>query len=701
MPLFHVLGYEFSAAMALLASFAFAHLGSVFSHEAASAHPSERALGAGGFARVLAVHLALLVPPLALIALNAARVRACDWASGLALYALLPGVSAVCATAAGFCAARLVRRAARATAAAIGVVLLSLGWGALRLYVDPPLSAYDPFLGFFPGPLYDEDVGVTRALLASRAMNLAVALGAVALATRRRLAGAALLAAGAFLFAAGGRLGFRVTFADLDRALPGRVETAHVVMRFDPARLSHRDARALARDHEWRHAQVARLLGAAPAAKIKSYVFPSAQAKRRLIGAGGTSVAKPWRGEIFLNQADPPHPVLRHELAHALAGAVHGGAFGVPLGSLGLIEGLATALDEPIAEGLTLHEQARALRDLGRAPRLSSLFGVGLLAEAPSRSYAFAGSFLRWVLDTKGSAFVRAAYKAGAVPGFAALERDWQRFLDGVTVDPAAREVLRERFRKPSLFSRPCAHDVALLDAEADSERDTARRAALRERISRFDPGDPARLADWGRALDALGDPRAEAVGERALAHPNATAPLRHRLIEDRGDAAWRKGDFPAAHAAYARARREPAGEAADRLLRAKIFALDDRAAEPILRRFFLREGERDALLDALALTELAALRPIDGFPRYLLGRQLFLRGHFAEALPHLEAAERLGLPDAGFRRECLRLLALAAWRAGDLARAERFAERALALAASPGDRAEWRDLRDRARWER
>ena len=81
-------------------------------------------------------------------------------------------------------------------------------WSLLRLYRDPPVFAFDPFGGYFPGPIYDEALRPPATLLVFRLVNLvwiatAVAIGLAAVGRgwnprrwRRRRAGRRAAAAG-------------------------------------------------------------------------------------------------------------------------------------------------------------------------------------------------------------------------------------------------------------------------------------------------------------------------------------------------------------------------------------------------------------------------------------------------------------------------------------------------------------------------
>jgi len=705
-PLFNLLAYEFSAAIALLASLAAAHLGSVFGRTA-PAGPVARS-----YLCAFAAHLLLLVPPLALITLNALRVRNCNYGEGLAFFALLPVASVACATATGLLSAHMIDRPALATAASLSVVVASLALGLLRMYFDPPVYAYDPFLGYFPGALYDEEVTVPSALLWFRAMNGAVILALLLLASQRPLRALLAIASAVFLYAQGPRLGFRNTATDIEQALGGRLETPHFVILFrDDGRT--RDLGAIERDHEFRFSQLAEALGVRPSEKIRSYLFPSAAEKRRLMGAGRTFVAKPWRSEIYLQEGEPPQPALKHELVHVFGAAVAKGPLGLPRTlDMGLVEGLAVALDWPSDEGLDPHQQARALRDQGLAPPLESLFGKGFLGVAPARAYTLAGSFVRHLLDRHGAAALRRAYRSGdflATYGrpLSGLEAEWLDTVSRTALDARDRAALNERFRRPAIWRRVCAHEVATLSREADGLRAShpKRAALLLRRVVEFDPGEPAHLLGLADALREAGElVEARRTAERALSHPAASAPLRHRALSTMGDLSWRAMDMAAARDAYQRAAREPAPEGDRRLLDLKIQALS--AEEMVRDRLFDfllggQQGRRDAFIDGVVLGRLATETPGLGLAPYLLGRQLWQRGRFERAAAELRTACELPLPGVDFRRECHRLLALAAWRSGDLLSAEAAARVLLRPRGEGGDPDFARDMLERFAWER
>jgi len=206
--------------------------------------------------------------------------------------------------------------------------------------------------------------------------------------------------------------------------------------------------------------------------------YGDAAEKLRLVGAEHTQFAKPWRREVHVNDALFPHPVVKHELVHAMAAPFGATPFGVTahLGGFlpiaGVIEGLAVAADDPLEE-LTLHEWAAGMKQQALLPDVRSLMRLdGFYDAPPARAYATVGSFMRWLGETQGGDKLRAVYARGDFEGvygkpLDALAADWEKFLGTVPLEPQAVNQAMARFRQKSLFQRACAREVAALDEQA------------------------------------------------------------------------------------------------------------------------------------------------------------------------------------------------------------------------------------------
>ena len=96
-------------------------------------------------------------------------------------------------------------------------------------------------------------------------------------------------------------LGFETTAGSLRATLGSSAETRHFRIYYDSTAVPPDEIRWIAAEHEFRYDQVSRFLGTDTGRVVESYLYPGPDAKRRLIGAGNTDIAKPWRGEIHVD----------------------------------------------------------------------------------------------------------------------------------------------------------------------------------------------------------------------------------------------------------------------------------------------------------------------------------------------------------------------------------------------------------------
>lgn len=686
LPLADHLGYELSELVALAA-------GSFGAAPGIAAARIESDSSTRALSRAIWFSLWALAIPLGVILLNGLRRPACDPAGGFILYLAVAAPSALLSAVLGVaCGFFSPRRAGLWYALIFLATLVVALWPLFR---GPQVFAFHHLGGMYPGPIYDEAVRASPALWVFRADTVlyAGACAGVALLLgpprpRRRGALIALLSGGAALWMSlnAEKLHWKASRAQLDAELGGRMETDHLVLHF-PREKIEGERSLLARDAENDVRAVAAFFGAAPpATKIHVWLYRSAEEKQRLIGAAETSFTKPWLREIHSNDAAAPHPILRHELVHALGADIAKGPWRVPGGLLpqmALVEGTAVAGDWPAGE-FTVHEEARALRELKLMPEVRRMFRPGLFyAESGPRAYTTAGSFVRWLWETRGPAFVREVYSGVRQLELPALAAGHARFLDALPEPARAVALASQRFSAPAILRKRCAHEVALLQREAQQARDPASAAALWAKCAQLEPDDPALLVALRRAQVRANDfAAARATEAKALSHPRLPSPLRAQLLAESGDAAWKEGDATRALARYAEAGQLPQTEPAQRALDIRLRAARDPQSWPALRPL-LADGN-NSLEVLLELRDLDLSRPRDGLFAYLIARQLLGRGAWTETLRYVASALSRELPGPLFAQEALRLRGVAAWHMGDLATA-RAAFTALGKDAPPG----------------
>lgn len=701
LPLADHLGYEFAELVALTAGIFGAAPGI-----AAARREMDSATRA--LSRALWFSLWSLALPLALIVANGVHRPACDRAGGLLLFAALAVPSALLSCTLGVACGFLSRRRAALLHAAL--FLASLVVAIWPLVKGPQVFAFHHLGGMYPGPIYDEAIGTSRALWAFRGCTLlyAGACAGIALLAGpprpRRRGAVALLACGAgavWMSSQAEHLHWKATAAQLREELAGAVETDHLAIYF-PREKSAEERELLARDAETDLRAVAEFLGVMPRGRIEVYLYRSAEEKRTLLGAAETSFTKPWLGQIHTNDAPAPHPILRHELAHALAAQIAHGPWGVPgrlrgfFPDMALVEGVAVAADFPPGE-FTVHEEARALRQLGLLPDLGRLFTPGLFyAEAGPRAYTTAGSFMRWLWEVRGAGEIRDLYAGRRPLDAKALASGYLRFLDELREPERAVALAQQRYAAPAIARRRCAHEVAGISREAATARDPVTASALWNRCIELEPGDPALLVSLRRAQVAAKQlSAARETEEKALAHPKLSRPLRAQLLTDSGDTAWKSGEIALAKVRYLEAAQLPQSEAAERGLAVRLRAIDDRVTWPALRPLFAEASSSAEVL--LELRDLDLLRPRDGLSAYLIAKQLQNRGAWPDCAKYAASALSRELPGPLFVQEALRMRGIAAWRSGDLP-AARAAFTALGKGAPPGRALEAQRWLDRLR---
>ena len=399
LPLLEAPGWELGELAALVAVLLAPAVGlAAVRLELAREAPSPLAAWGGAAAIVAGLAGALVLGAVVRAALGpcSALGAAAGFLPLLALPSALLGAALAVAT------AFLARgRGGRAAGLYALVALASLAWSLRAAYAGPAAFVFDPLLGGWPGPIYDEAlVPDARAVLlrlaaAAEALAVAAAVEAFLRGGRRARLAPALAALAAAATAAGlgaalERLDLSGSRAAISRALGGRREGARCTVVY-PAEKPAAAVEALLADCEFHQADVARALGIADPPHVTAWVYRSVAEKRRLVGAAGTEYAKPWLAELHVVDAPPPHPVLRHEMVHVVAARVARGPLGVPARALvlvnaGLVEGLAAALETPRGRW-TVDEWARAAKELGLLPDVAAIVGpAGFYAQPPARA---------------------------------------------------------------------------------------------------------------------------------------------------------------------------------------------------------------------------------------------------------------------------------------------------------------------------
>ncbi|MFO7566115.1 MAG: tetratricopeptide repeat protein [Enhygromyxa sp.] len=667
----------------------------------------------------------------------------CDPIAGLGYFVMGPVCAAVIGWTAGVGVTILIgdRPRWQQLTAAFMPFLISTAIGVHRLYFEPVVFAYDPFWGWFSGPIYDEGVAIGRRFMLYRAYNF-LAVGAVWLILQagadsklrlsiRRMFGdgprrarsvvaGVLIAASVAIGATAPRWGFTATTQSIAEVLSGTRETEHFVIRYVPSSVTAREIEVVVAEHEFAWAQLERRLGRAPDRKVESFIFVSGKQRGALIGADKVEVSPPWRRQMYLSHRLWPHDVMHHELAHAFLGDFGDSLLGLPIArfrfSGALVEGVPTALAPRAHDNLGLHEQAAILERLDKRPPLSAIMGAGFWGAAASRAYTAAGSFVLWLAETRGWPAVAELYgNAGDFrrtygASLAELEGEWLEFLRAIPLREQDVEAQAQRFERGSVFRRPCAHRAAdLLRASARAQLHGRRDEALelQRKLCRIEPEDPGhvlRLARTHASFDEF--EAAAALLDELAARDKLTSTITAVIAEQRGDTSLLSGRLGEAATHYHAAMERGLSEARRRQLQIKLIAAGDPALAPLIAAYFDPFGREDnseakAILRVWTATQIAGLPGHQALGNYLLGRQFLVIAAPEQAADVLALALAPGpgepsLPGPEIERAALlsQVSALTQLRAWDRARA--LLDRVEALAEGQGHLQEVTQWRER-----
>jgi len=628
------------------------------------------------------------------------RATPCNPFAAIGFFPLLAVVSAIVAASAGAWVASVAARWWSKLLWVVGLILLSALSTVWPILFGPQVFAFNHFGGYFPGPLYDETLLVTPALIWFRVASLALALTFIGLAERRWLLWAPFAVSFVVLELCGTTLGFRMTDEALSARLGGVRESANFILHF-PRGMPEPELARFTRDLEFRHSQISSFLGGPPPGRVKVWLYRSAEEKQRLVGAEHTQFAKPWRREVHVNAFPFPHPVIKHELMHAMAAPFGRAPFAVTSTVLGLspfvgiIEGMAVAGDNPV-DDLTLHEWTAAMKKQHLLPDVRVLLEPSGFYSAPaSRAYTSAGSFLRWLGDSLGGEKLRALYAQGDFLGvygkpMADLVTEWEQFLDTVPLDAAAVNQAFARFKQGSLFDRHCAREVATLAAEGKEllREDPVGALDKFERCQALQPDEPSHALGQAEALRRDGRvdearARLEAHAEKVKSVPTAWSDAALALA----DLALLRGDAETAHALLQKILSLPVSPAVDRTANVRLSAMALPASGVEAVRHYFAPGPDDGLR-AFYLARALEETPGDATLTYLMARRLAQAAAPVEALAYLDQTLAAHQPES-LRRETLRVAIEMAWRVGRCDRVRTLAAQARTLSTVFGARAD------------
>lgn len=351
--------------------------------------------------------------------------------------------------------------------------LLFVGTGILLIefFNVPQVYFYNHVWGGWPGPIYDETIAVSWALVFFRILTFLWAAlfwflpsfyKSVKLKTVIFFCIGCLVTGYLIL----PRLGILSPRSYIQKQLGGVKQTEHFIIYYEKQGFTKDEIRLIALEHEFYFQQITEALsidGHDLDSKIESYLYANVRQKNRLTGAKFTSYVPVWLDQDQLHIARQQLGSLKHELVHVLAKQ-----FGNELlnasWSIGLVEGLAVALSGNISPRSTIHQIVAAGKPWpGVAEMRSALSLWGFYGGRSTVNYTTTGSFVRYLLKNYSIASFKEAYKTANIDKayaqpFSKMVNGWQQFLNTVPVDSLDKQIAARLFSIPSIFEQACPH---------------------------------------------------------------------------------------------------------------------------------------------------------------------------------------------------------------------------------------------------
>lgn len=705
LPLLSTFGFEFNLFLATIASFC-AAVGSVslmFGYWKDSDENGRLAsiISDGIFSialRLILIQFALLAVPVVVHAIiSLVTHTTCNWKMGLAWFGLLAPVSVVYATLWGILIGCFMKSRGFAMTVAGLFILAGILLSLYEIAVGPHCFAFNPFFGYFPGPIYDRVVEISDRFLLFRTANLvtAVFIGcftSIVLKISLRRGGRrepvfgigeiffGILSLAFILVFSSYRTDLGLTSSEriVKKELSGLMTTEHFLIHYPPDGVVADTIELIAADHEFRYKQITTELRIQFPRKVQSFIYLNDDQKKRLQGAGSTMYADVANASIHMSYRDFPHRVLKHELTHVLTAV-----WGIPYfgwsAKLALTEGIAVAVEGYRRDG-SIHQWAAAMKKLGKLPDIEKIMGpLGFWTKLGSLSYNAAGSFSLWLIEKEGVEKYRKAYKWGAFESAYSnsldiLQDGWLEFLDSVEVSDRMLIQARHTFNRKSLFDQHCAREIerllkkGWLKFDKELYHQAIRYFQDAKGFGREEP--KVQRAIMAALLGAKDYSQAYSTGEGLIEiqdgfnvlSPDYAGPYSAKtvikVLADMARIDWMTGDKDAAVRKFEMIKKADFGMSYSRLASCALTILADAQLEPFIRFFFFFDVNESTRF--YYLMRAVDRMPQSGTPQYLLGRYLFQNEDYFAATSHLLNALKAEDLDLPVRSEGLYILAQA-----------------------------------------
>lgn len=290
----------------------------------------------------------------------------------------------------------------------------------LEVFLYPQVFTYNPLIGLFPGPIYDELIDFDSKLLLYRIYNVILFSGFYILLrimkgkysaywqlirSKRILQAFHSLSVLLLFFAVYwiGNLifGFTIPLSRIEKELGGKLTTEHFILIY-PKEISKDKVEISALHHEFYYNEISKATNLYPADKITSVLFSSSEQKKKYIGSANADISKPWLNCV-VTDFDHHDVTLKHEIVHAFSSLIGGKIFKASYWfNPALMEGFAVAIEDK-EDNSSLYSAAFTIKKFNSKITAADLLsGYNFFGQVSSISYVYSGAFIKWLIEKYG-----------------------------------------------------------------------------------------------------------------------------------------------------------------------------------------------------------------------------------------------------------------------------------------------------------
>ncbi len=341
-----------------------------------------------------------------------------------------------------------------------------------EFYFNPQIYFYNIVIGFYPGTIYDEDIALDGKLLLYRFINIffisSLLILIIKLSNRKKktriLFNITTIVLIIILVSLKPYLSFASTTESIQNKLQGKAISPNYIMSYDATIKNHKKQLILL-EHEYFFHFLKKEIQLEPNKKINTFIFKDGNQKRKLFGTKSANVAKPWSYQIFLDQYTDPS-TIKHELVHIFASEI--GSTTLKIASsfnFALLEGYATAIEND-ASGNDIDYLAYIGVKNDYKVDIPNLFSkLNFFSNAPTLSYIYAGSFLKFLIHEYGIDIVNKIYQDLDFKNHTGIEIDslaqnYYSYINSLDY-PVNKSLADLYFGRRPLIRKTCARKVA------------------------------------------------------------------------------------------------------------------------------------------------------------------------------------------------------------------------------------------------